>query len=125
MFKKKDIIIYSIVLLLAGAAYIIPAFIRRGGPQAAYVRVSVDGRVTAEYPINEPLETIIEGYSGGSLKLIISDSRAYVESSSCPDKICVRHRPVSYTGECIICMPNRVVVEIISDDEISVIDAVS
>ena len=125
MFRKKDIVIYLLVLLLAGAAYIIPACIRRSRPPASFVRVSIDGRTLAEYPIGEDTETVIDGYRGGSLKLVIRDRQAYVESSSCPDKICVKHAPVSYTGECIICMPNRIMVEIVPAGGDPEIDAVS
>ena len=125
MFRKKDIIIYASVLLLFGAAYIITAVIRQHRPIGAYARVSVDGRVIADYPLSQDIETVIDGYSGGSLKLVIKEGTADVISSTCPDKICVRHSAVSRTGESIICMPNRVVVEIISDGEYQEIDGVS
>ncbi|MCR5323543.1 MAG: NusG domain II-containing protein [Lachnospiraceae bacterium] len=125
MFKKKDIIIYASVLLLIGAAYLITALIRSNRSEGAYARISVNGLVIADYPLDRDIETIITGYSDGNLKLIIKDGTAYIESSTCPDKICVRHRAVSRTGESIICMPNRVVVEIISDEDAIEIDAVS
>ena len=125
MFRKKDIIIYIIVLLLAGAAYIIPAAVLHGRPAASAVRVSVDGVTYAEYPLDVPLKKTIPGYGGGELALTIAEGKASVESSSCPDKICVRHSAVSYSGECIICMPNRIVIEVIPDEETPGIDAVS
>lgn len=124
MFKKKDIIIYLSVLLLFGAAFIITAVIRLNRPVGAFARVSVDGRIIADYALSRDLETVIEGY-GGSLKLVIKDGSVDVTDSTCPDKICVRHRPVTRTGESIICMPNRVVVEIISDDGAPEIDGIS
>ena len=130
MFRKKDLIIYISVLLLAGAAYLLSVFIRNSGNNGTYARVSVDGSILADYPLNEDTEVILDGCFGGSLKMIISDGTAFVESSSCPDKICVRHRAVSHAGESIICMPNRIIIEIISDSSSSpenndAIDAVS
>ena len=125
MFKRKDIIIYASVLLLFGAAYIITAIIRLHRPEGTYARVSVDGRIIADYPLSEDFETVIDGYSDGNLRLVIKNGAADVTSSSCPDKICVKHRAISRAGECIICMPNRVVVEIISDNGHQEIDAVS
>ena len=123
--KKKDMIIYVSVLLLFGAACLYTALVKMYRPAGTYVRVSVDGRIVAEYPLSRDAETDIEGYSGGNLRLIIKDGTAYVSASTCPDKICVRHSAVSHTGESIICMPNRVVVEIISGSEYQEIDAVS
>lgn len=37
--------------------------------------------------------------------------------SSCPDLICVHHRPVSRTGENIVCLPHKLVIEIIGAQE--------
>lgn len=37
--------------------------------------------------------------------------------SSCPDLICVHHRPVSRAGENIICLPHKLVIEIIGVQE--------
>ena len=37
--------------------------------------------------------------------------------SSCPDLICVRHKPVSGTGENIICLPHELVIEIMGAQE--------
>ncbi len=125
MFRKKDMIIYASVLLLFGAAYIITAVIRQHRPAGTYARVSVDGSIIADYPLSQDFETVIDGYSDGNLRLVIKDGTADVISSTCPDKICVRHRAVSRTGESIICMPNRVVIEIISEDNYQEIDGIS
>lgn len=37
--------------------------------------------------------------------------------SSCPDLLCVHHRPVSRAGENIICLPHKLVIEIIGAQE--------
>ena len=37
--------------------------------------------------------------------------------SSCPDKICVHHHAISMTGENIICLPHKLVIEITGDGE--------
>ncbi|MDE5933686.1 MAG: NusG domain II-containing protein [Lachnospiraceae bacterium] len=37
--------------------------------------------------------------------------------SSCPDLICVHHKPVSGTGENIICLPHELVIEIMGAQE--------
>ena len=125
MFRKKDMIIYASVLLLFGAAYVITAVVRQHHPAGSYARISVDGSIIADYPLSQNFETVIDGYSDGNLRLVIKDGTADVISSTCPDKICVRHRAVSRTGESIICMPNRVVIEIISEDNYQEIDGIS
>lgn len=49
----------------------------------------------------------------GKCILIISDGKADMESADCPNQICVHHGAISHTGETIVCLPNRVVIEIV------------
>ena len=49
----------------------------------------------------------------GKCILIISDGKADMESADCPNQICVHHSAISHTGETIVCLPNRVVIEVI------------
>lgn len=49
----------------------------------------------------------------GKCILVISDGRADMESADCPNQICVHHSAISHTGETIVCLPNRVVIEVV------------
>ena len=44
--------------------------------------------------------------------LVIKNGSAYVESASCPDGICAKHRGIFRDGDSIICLPNQVVITI-------------
>ena len=48
----------------------------------------------------------------GECILIIKDGEAYMQEADCPNQICVHHSPVSNKGETIVCLPNRVIIEI-------------
>ncbi len=48
----------------------------------------------------------------GECILIIKDGEAYMLEADCPNQICVHHSPVSHKGENIVCLPNRVIIEI-------------
>ena len=56
--------------------------------------------------------------------LVIQDGKADVTEASCPDGICVNHRAISKQGQSIVCLPNKVVVEIENGEE-SDLDAVT
>lgn len=47
--------------------------------------------------------------------LAISGDRVWMEAADCRDQVCVHHVPVSVGGENIICLPNRLVAEIVDD----------
>lgn len=48
----------------------------------------------------------------GECILIIKDGEAYMQEADCPNQICVHHSPVLHKGETIVCLPNRVIIEI-------------
>ena len=44
--------------------------------------------------------------------LVVKDGMVKMIFAECPDQICVKHEPISKVGESIICLPNKVVVQI-------------
>ena len=47
----------------------------------------------------------------------IKDGKVSVIEASCKNQVCVKHSPVSRSGESIVCLPNRLVVRIDSGSE--------
>lgn len=47
--------------------------------------------------------------------LCISDGKIRMESADCKDQICVHHKPISGIHESIICLPHKLVIEIVGD----------
>ena len=81
------------------------------------VVVSVDSVKTASFSLSEDIEYEIKGYDGGTNLLIIKDGEAYLIDSSCPDHLCEHMGKISKVGQSIICLTNRVVVEVIGDEK--------
>ena len=48
--------------------------------------------------------------------IFVSDDKVVMEAADCKDQICVHHKPISSKGESIICLPHRLVIEVIGDD---------
>ena len=38
------------------------------------------------------------------------------KKQNCPDKICVNHAAISKKGETIVCLPHKVVVEVVDEN---------
>ena len=106
--RRHDILFIAVLLFLCAAAALGLYVFREDGDT---VTVSIDGQLYAEYPLTE--DRVVELISdGGFNRLVIEDGYAYVEEASCPDGICSSHCPIGHNGESIICLPNKVVIEI-------------
>ncbi len=111
--KANDIKLILLLLLATGAVFL---FFRITDPQGSYVKVTVDGKEVTVLPLSEDRNLTIEGYDGGKNMLVIKNGEAYLEDATCPDKLCVHMGKISKAGQSVICLPNRVVVEIIGSD---------
>lgn len=110
--KKNDIIMIAVIVIIALAAFVGINLYGEHNTKDAQAVVTIDGEVYGTYPLAEDVTVKIESEDGGFNLLVIEDGAASVEEASCPDKICVRHKPVDKTGETLVCLPNKVVVEI-------------
>ncbi len=105
---KGDLFLLLGVLLFCGVFWAGVHFLSGKGNTAV---VSVDGKEVARFSLGEDREETIE-VPGGKNVIRIRDGEASVSFADCPDRICQKHLPVSTTGETIICLPHKLVVEI-------------
>ncbi|MBR3995200.1 MAG: NusG domain II-containing protein [Clostridia bacterium] len=115
--KVRNDIIFIVTLLAISAIALIYLFVFRSSGNT--VKVTVDGELIGIYYLSENITCDIQsGKNGDELnRLVIKDGKAYMESASCPDGICVAHHPVFRSGESIVCLPNKVVVTVITDSD--------
>lgn len=106
---KHDLILTGVLVVLALAGLL--AFKLFFGSPGATVCICIDGETFKEVPLNTDAEIEIPGKNGKCF-LSISHGTADMVKADCPNQICVRHKPVSNSGESIICLPNRVSVGI-------------
>lgn len=112
---KNDLILVGVVLSLSIIGFLIFKLTMKDGN---LVSVSINGEEKYVYPITDNIETdIITGENGKNINtLVIEDGKAYIKSATCPDKICVGHRPISKDGETIVCLPHKIVISV-SDEK--------
>ena len=107
--RKNDIYLFIALLLGALILILVVNMTQKGGKE---VVVTIDGEVAYSFPLEEDLEFEIKGYDGGTNYLIIENGQAYLKEASCPDHLCVHMGKISKASQSIICLPNRVVIEI-------------
>ncbi len=111
MRKNKVLNDIFLVLGIIIIALIIFIVFKLNLKQGNVVKVSIDNQMKDCYNINNDTRVVISDGENTNT-LVIKDGTAYISEANCPDKICVAHRAISKTGETIVCLPHRLVVEI-------------
>ena len=114
-----------VIGLLLAAAVVGLLAVRAHRQTGSLVQVTQDGQVTDTFPLSRNLTRRYESPSGGYNIVVVEDGAVRVTEASCPDKICVRHGPTDQTADPIVCLPNRLVVEILAPDGTDQLDGVS
>lgn len=81
------------------------------------ITVTVDGQLYGTYTLSESREIPIELDGGISNVIVIEDGAAYMKDADCPDKLCMRQGAISRDGQTIVCLPHKLVVEVIGGEK--------
>ena len=111
---KNDIIFIAAILAVVAIAAVALLLLRGEG---STVTVAVDRQIIGTYSLAIDRVVDIPTDDGEMNRLVIRDGKAFMESATCPDGVCVSHRPISREGETIVCLPHKVVVTVIGGNE--------
>ncbi|MDD5926573.1 MAG: NusG domain II-containing protein [Firmicutes bacterium] len=110
MIKKADIILLIVILAVGIPLAILSLSSGTGGDK---VKISLNGKVYGTYPLHE--DRVIEvSEDGHTNHITIKDGQVSMSYSTCRNQVCVNTGAISEIKDAIVCLPNRVVVEIIS-----------
>lgn len=92
-----------------------------------YVSIQVNGEEIKKIIFDKKIigETIPIKTKFGYNLIEIGDERVRVIEADCPDKIDVKQGYISNANEIIVCLPNRLVIEIIGETEDEQLDYIS
>lgn len=110
---KTDLILAAVVLLVAAVGFLINYQLHK--VPASRVEVSIDGKIAEIYDLNRDTDVVIQGYGNGTNHLLIQDKTVWISEATCSDHICVHQGKISKNGEMIICLPNRVIVQVVTE----------
>lgn len=109
--NRRDILLIVLALVIG---FTVNTLVQKNQQKGYEVAVSVDGKETRRFSLAEDAEYTITGYKGkGRNQLIIANQQARIQEADCPDLVCANHKPIYKKGETIICMPHRVIVQIV------------
>lgn len=114
LLKKWDIILIASALAVSAVFLIC---LSRFSSDGDFILVKVDNFTVAELPLHQDIKYEIETDNGISNILEISNGEARMLSADCPDKICMNHKSISKQNDTIVCLPNKVLITVVSETE--------
>ncbi len=107
--RKSDIVLLVVILVVTLIVLVYIMLTRKPG---AKVQISIDGKVEKTFSLEEDYEYQVATDMGNNL-IVIKDGVVDVTAADCPDRVCANHVPIKNAGETIICLPHKLVVEIV------------
>jgi len=108
MLSKGDVVLIGIFLIL----FILSFFLLRYFPQTgSLVTISVNNKPLYSFSISEDRDITISGPIGDT-NLRISENRVWITEAPCPHKICKKMGKIGRAGEIIVCIPNKIFIEV-------------
>ena len=104
---KIDLIIIGLAAVVLACVCLV--FYMSHRQQGQRVRVTVDGKFYGEYSLDEEQTLAI----GKTNTLVIKGQKADMIWADCPDLLCVHQKAISREKETIVCLPKKIVAEVI------------
>ncbi len=107
--RKSDVVLLIVVL---GIAVLVLTGVMLTRKPGASVQISIDGKVVETFSLSKDKEYLVTTATGTNL-VVIKDGVVDVTQADCRDKVCANHVPIDSVGETIICLPHKLVIEIV------------
>lgn len=114
MIKKADIILFFLILVFGIGISWWSLSTNTGGDKAI---VTVDGQLYGTYSLlqDQTIEVVQE--NGHTNYITIKDGKVSMTFSNCQNQVCVNSGAISQTKDSIVCLPNKVMIEIKGSDK--------
>ncbi len=119
-FKKKDIILIASILA-AALLLLVLYFIGNAKMKEPKLEILVDSEIYGTYSLSEDQEIKI----GETNICRIENGEVSMIEADCPDQICVKTKAITASGGSIVCLPNKVILQIIDSSGESGVDTVA
>ncbi|MBP3319076.1 MAG: NusG domain II-containing protein [Ruminiclostridium sp.] len=119
---KFWVLLIGALLLVAVIGLFVIQNLREEGAQ---VVITWNGEVEGTYSLAEDRTLVFEGENGGYNVVTIEDGFVFMAEANCPDQICVKHKPLNQTADPIACLPNSLVVNVVTAETENQLDGVS
>lgn len=122
MFKKLDFVIVGVLMMLSFLPEVILGASVGKGYNNTYAEITVDGKMYKTVALSEHSgEEIFEIKTEHGINIVkIKDNKIGIIEADCPDQVCMNPEYIEKAGESLVCLPNKVMIQIkgLSDDDV-------
>ena len=109
--KKYDLIII-IGLLLISLLFSFLAFKVKDKGQGDFLLIEVDGKEYGKYPLNVDKKIEVKTKNKAYNIIEIKNGKVKMLKANCRDLICTHMPAISDSGQTIVCLPHRLILEV-------------
>lgn len=123
IFKKLDIVIIIFLLIISFIPEII-FFVKYSEKcNMTYASITIGGKVYKSIPLtgHKGEEEFIVDTSNGINVVVVKDESIAITEADCHDRVCMKPGFINKPGESLVCLPHRVMVEIIGENDDDII----
>lgn len=113
--KKLDFVIIGTLIFITLASSAAALISTSKKFDNLYVNIEVNGKPYKKVPLNNYNDKIKVQSSLGTNLIEIENGKVHFDEADCPDKICIKDGFIGKPGQILVCLPNKVVVQIIGE----------
>ncbi len=104
--------VVGITLLLISLLVILFQGFITSGEGIKHIDITVNGELYGRYEFSDKVKTVNVQTEFGENTVKINENSVWIEDASCPDKLDVKMGKIEKVGQMLVCLPNRLMVEI-------------
>lgn len=114
-FGRNDGIFIGILALVCVIVFVAFSVLNRS--HGSTIIITRDGELYGKYKLSQDQTIEIENTDHKVTNTLqIKDGEAKMIEADCPDKLCIHQKAISVSKENIVCLPNRIVVTVETDN---------
>ena len=115
--KKMDIIIIVVLITSSFIPHFIYSSVGSKNNKDLYATIKVNGNVhsTINLPATSEEKFIIQTENGTNT-ILANNNEIKIVHADCKDELCIKQGSISKIGKTLICLPNKLIIEIKGDE---------
>ncbi|NLJ73810.1 MAG: NusG domain II-containing protein [Firmicutes bacterium] len=114
---KGDRLLFVVLVIIGLSTFVYTQFVVPRQSKGTMVVVEIDGEIVDELNLNENAHNIRYETANGYNILEVQDGKVRITEADCPDLLCVHTGWRERVGQMIVCLPHRLIVKIVGEDE--------